>query len=55
LLGICFTGKRGPAQPLEGFDFLVTLLAPLCINGALSLWLALLGIQEYPTLGATPP
>jgi hypothetical protein len=45
LLGLCFTGNRGAAQPLAGSDCLVTLLAPLRIDGALSLRLALLGIQ----------
>ena len=50
LLGICFTSKRGLAQCLKGFDFLLTLLAPLCIGGALSLGLALLGIDEDPAL-----
>ena len=53
LLGIRFTSKRGAAQPLEGFDFLVTLLAPLLVDGALGLRLALLGIQEDPALGDT--
>ena len=52
LLGIRFTGKRGPAQRLEGSDFLVTLLAPLLVDGALGLRLARLGIQEHPALGA---
>jgi hypothetical protein len=53
LLGLGFTGKRGPAQPLAGSAFLVTLLAPLRLDGALSLRLARLGIQESPTLGDT--
>jgi hypothetical protein len=53
LLGLGFTGNRGAAQPLAGSDCLVPLLAPLRIDGALSLRLALLGIQESPTLGAT--
>ena len=35
LLGIRFTSKRSPAQRLEGFAFLVTLLAPLRIDSAL--------------------
>jgi hypothetical protein len=50
LLGICFTSKRGPAQRLKGFDFLVTLLAPLLVDSALGLGLALLGIDEDPAL-----
>ena len=53
LLGIRCTRKGGAAQPLEGAHFLVTLLAPLRIDGALDLRLALLGIQEYPTLSDT--
>src|SRR5215471_1822741 len=53
LLGIRFTGICGPAQPLEGSAFLVTLLAPLCIDGALGLWLTLLGIHEHPAWGDT--
>src|SRR5262245_58266256 len=53
LLGIRFTGKGGPAQPLERSHFLGTVLAPLRSAGALSLRLALLGIQEPPALGDT--
>jgi hypothetical protein len=50
LLGICFTRKRGPAQPFKGCDFLVTLRAPLRIDGALGLGLTLLGIDAAPAL-----
>ena len=35
LLGIGCIGKRSPAQRLEGADLLVTVLAPLLIDGAL--------------------
>ena len=48
LLGIRCTSKRGPAQRLESFDFLVTLRAPLLVDGALGLWLALLSIDKDP-------
>src|SRR5215813_14692324 len=50
LLGIRFTSKRGPAQRLEGLDFLVTLLAPLPINGTLGLRLAMLRVDKDPAL-----
>jgi hypothetical protein len=50
LLGIRFTRKRGAAQRLEAFDFLVTVLAPLLVHRALGLRLTLLGIQEHPAL-----
>jgi hypothetical protein len=50
LLGIGFTGKRGPAQRPEGFPFLVTLRAPLLVNGTLGLRLARRGVDEYPAL-----
>ena len=50
LLGIGFTGKRGPTQRPEGFAFLVTLRAPLLVHGTLDLWLARLGMDEDPAL-----
>src|SRR5262249_26818872 len=50
LLGIGFTGKRGPTQPLEGFDFLVTLRVPLLIDSALGLLLAMFRVEEDPAL-----
>src|SRR5215510_2703496 len=54
LLGISFTGKRGPAQRPEGFDFLVTLRAPLPIDGALGLRLALFRVDQDPALLDAP-
>jgi hypothetical protein len=54
LLGIGFTGKRGPAQRPEGFDFLGTLRAPLRIDGALGLRLALFRVEEDPALLDAP-
>jgi DDE superfamily endonuclease len=53
LLSIRFTGKGGAAQALESFHFLLTVLAPLLVHRALSVRLALLGIQEHPALGDT--
>jgi hypothetical protein len=50
LLGICFTSKRGPAQRLEGFAFLGTLLTPLRINGTLGLRLAMFRVDKDPAL-----
>jgi hypothetical protein len=50
LLGLRFTGKGGPAQPLEGTDVLVTLLAPLPSDGALGLRLAMVRVEENPAL-----
>ena len=50
LLGIRFTGKGGAAQRLESSDFLVTLLAPLLIDRALGLRLALFRVDEDPAL-----
>jgi len=50
LLGIGFTGKRGPAQRPEGFDVLGTLRAPLLVNGTLGLRLARLGVDAYPAV-----
>jgi hypothetical protein len=40
LLGICGTGKSRAAERLEGFDFLLTVLQPLLVGGALGLRLA---------------
>src|SRR5262249_29839515 len=51
---ISFTGKRGPAQRPEGFDFLVTLRAPLPIDGALGLRLALFRVDQDPALLDAP-
>ena len=48
LRGICFTGKRSPAQALEGFAFLVTVLAPLLIDRTLGLRLAMFRVEEAP-------
>src|SRR5712691_3099338 len=53
LLGIGFTGKRGAAQPREGFDFLVTLLEPLLIDRTLRLRLAMFRVEEDPALRHT--
>src|SRR5262245_5389041 len=50
LVGIRFTGKGRAAQRLEGFDFAVTLLEPLLVDGTLGLRLARLGIDEHPAL-----
>ena len=50
LLGIRFTGKGRAAQRLEGFDFVVTLLAPLLIDGTLGLRLAMFRVDEQPAL-----
>ena len=50
LLGIRGTGKRCPAQRLEGVDFLGTLLAPLLIDRALGLRLAMFRVDEDPAL-----
>src|SRR5262249_32957577 len=50
LLGIRCTGEGRAVQRLEGFDFVVTLLAPLLVDGTLSLRLARLGID-----GCVPP
>jgi hypothetical protein len=50
LLGIRFTGKGGLAQPLEGSNFLSTLLAPLRIDSALGLGLAMFRVEEDPAL-----
>jgi hypothetical protein len=55
LLGSCCTGKRGPAQRLAGFAFLVTLLASLLITRTLGLRLAMFRGDEdpawrYPTI-----
>jgi hypothetical protein len=50
LLGIRFTGKGGSAQPLEGSNFLSTLLAPLRIDHALGLGLAMFRVEEDPAL-----
>ena len=54
LLGVRFTSERGPAQRLEGADLLVTLLAPLRIDGALGLRLALFRVEENPALLDAP-
>jgi hypothetical protein len=54
LPGIGFTGKRGPAQRPEDFDCLVTLLAPLPIDGALGLRLAMCRVKEDPALLDAP-
>jgi hypothetical protein len=54
LLGIGLTGKRGAAQCPAGFDFLVTLRAPLPIDGALSLRLAMFRVEEDPALLDAP-
>src|SRR5439155_4964629 len=54
LLGIRCTGKRGPAQRLEGADLLVTLLAPLLIDGALGLRLAMFRVEKDPALLDAP-
>src|SRR6476619_8369399 len=51
LLGIRFTGTGAPTEALEGFDVVVTVLAPLLVHRALGVRRALLGIQEHPTLG----
>src|SRR5262245_20513830 len=48
LLGIRGPGKRGPAQRLEGADLLVTLLAPLRIDSALGLRLAMFRGEADP-------
>src|SRR4030095_1997259 len=53
LLGIRFTGKGGEAQLLERLDFAVTLPAPLRIDGALGLWLALFRVDKDPALRHT--
>lgn len=53
LLGICFTGKGGAAQPLEEMDFVVTLPAPLLIDGALGPRLALFRVDKDPALRHT--
>jgi hypothetical protein len=45
-LGSHCTAKRGPAQRLEGADFLGTLRAPLPLDGALGLQLALFRVDE---------
>jgi hypothetical protein len=50
LLGIRFTGPGGPAQPLEGPDCLLTLLAPLPLAGALGLGLAMVRVEAHPAL-----
>src|SRR5262249_11364618 len=50
LLGIRFTGTGRAAQRLEGFDFAVTLLEPLLVDGTLRLRLARRGIDEHPAL-----
>ena len=49
-LGIRGTGTRGPAQRLEGLDCLVPLLAPLRIDRALGLRLAMCRVDEDPAL-----
>jgi hypothetical protein len=54
LLGSRFTSKRSPVQRLERFDFLVTLLAPLRVDGALGLWLARLRREKDPALRHAP-
>jgi len=48
LLGTRCPGKRGPAQRFESSDFLVTLLAPLLVDGALSLRLTMVRVNEAP-------
>ena len=52
LLGIRLTGKRGSTQRLDGAAFLVTLLAPLRIDRALGLRLAMVRVEEDPALRA---
>jgi len=47
-VGIRCTGKGRVTQRLEGFTFVLTGCAPLRIDGALGLGLALLGIEEDP-------
>jgi hypothetical protein len=54
LLGIRCTGKRGPTQRLDGADLLGTVLAPLLIDGALGLRLALVRVEEAPALLDAP-
>ena len=53
LLGIRCTGKGRAAQPLERLDFVVTLPAPLLIDGALGLRLALFRVDKDPALRHT--
>src|SRR5437867_6786880 len=53
LLSIGFTSQRGPAQRLEGSDFLVTLFTPLLIDGALGLPLAMVRVDKDPALRHT--
>jgi len=45
-LGSRCTARRGPAQRLAGADFLGTLRAPLPLDGALGLQLALFRVDE---------
>src|SRR4030095_16889058 len=54
LVGIRFTGEGRAAQRLEGFDFAVTLLEPLLVDGMLGLRLARLGIEEQPDVRERP-
>ena len=54
LVGIRCTGQGRAAQRLEGFAFVVALLAPLLVDSALSLRLARLGIDEDPAWRDAP-
>lgn len=50
LTGISVTRQGGTASWLKGFDFLVTLLAPRLVDGALRWRLAGLGVHQEPAL-----
>ena len=53
LLGIGFTGKRGPAQLLARFACPVAVLEHLCVDRALRLGLAMLRVDQDPALRHT--